>query len=399
LAGRVAEIAALPIQAERGRLWRAMNALRPERPLVLADPQNGWPELVPETDLVCDDPLLRGWELGLRQTIFRHEQIHDDRPVTSWFNVPWAVDVGDYGLTERQERTDAHGSYRWDAPIRTIGDLDRLHPRRIVVDHGETARREKLARELVGDILPVRRFGEAVCRAKLTRVAIHLRGLQQMMLDMVDNPELLHRLMAFLREDFLREWELYEAEGVLSPNNEPDSQLGSGALGHTDLLPPAQTAGRPHMADMWCWGESQETVGVGPRHFYEYVLSYQLPLMARFGLVDYGCCEPLDTKFDLLIRHVPRLRSLAVSPWSNRRLAAEKIGRNYVYVYKPNPTPVCSPEPDWDLAEREVQETLEIAAGCCVVIVLKDTSTFHNEPWRVTRWSDLASRIAREMAE
>ncbi len=48
LAEQVAEIAALPIQTERARLWREMNSLQPERPLVLADPQNGWCELIPD---------------------------------------------------------------------------------------------------------------------------------------------------------------------------------------------------------------------------------------------------------------------------------------------------------------------------------------------------------------
>ena len=42
LAERVAEIAALPVQRARAQLWQAMNSLQPERPMVLADPQNGW---------------------------------------------------------------------------------------------------------------------------------------------------------------------------------------------------------------------------------------------------------------------------------------------------------------------------------------------------------------------
>lgn len=401
LAEELAEAAALSIQRERAQLWRATNRLCPERPLILADPQNGWPELVGEDDLECGDPLLREWELGLRRRLFAHRHIHDDRPLTRWFNIPWVIEVGDYGLVERQERSDEHGSYRWDAPIKTEADLDRLHPRRIEIDEAATAAHERLARDIFGTgasaILDVRRHGEAVCRAKLTRVAIHLRGLQQMMLDMYDNPQLLHRLMAFLRDDFEREWTLYEAAGALSPNNEPDSQLGAGGLGHTDLLP--DLAGGPaRRSQMWCWGESQETVGVGPRQFDEYVLQYQLPLLNRFGLVDYGCCEPLDNKLDLLMRYLPRLRSVAVSPWSDRRKVAEKIGAKYVFVYKPNPSRVCSPTPDWEQAERDVRETLEIAAGCCVVIVMKDTSTFHHEPARITRWTDMASRLAREAA-
>ncbi len=398
LAEQLAEIAALPVQAERADLWLAMNSLRPVRTLVLADPQNGWSELVPETTLECSHPLLRGWELGLRRSIFRHQFIHDDWPITDTFYVQWVVDVGGYGLQETQMRSEEKGSYTWDAPIKTAADLEKLHPRLIQVDHAQTAQNIALAEDILGDLLTVKRMGESMCRVKLTRVGIHLRGLQQMMLDMYDDPDLLHSLMAFLRDDFWHEWQVYQQEGVLTLNNQPDSVLGSGSLGHTSELPTAGFNGQVRMEDMWCWGESQETVGVSPQQFDEFVLQYQLPLMNRFGLVDYGCCEPLDNKFDLLIRQIPRLRSVAVSPWCNRSIAAEKLGDRYVYVWKPNPSLICSPQPDFTTAEKDIQDTLEIAKSCNLVMVMKDTSTFHNEPWRITRWTDIASRLAKGSA-
>ena len=393
LAEQVAEIASLPVQAERSRQWLAMNDLKPERPMVLADPQNGWDELATPQSLECQDALLRSWEMALRQKIIRHQYIHDDWPLTAWFNVAWVIDTGDYGLHEIQIRHDEKGSYTWIPPIKSEADLEKLHPRAIHIDHQQTARNVALAEDILGDLLPVRRFGEATCRAKLSRVAVHLRGLQQMMLDMYDNPALLHTLMAFLRDDFLNEWLIYEREEVLILNNQPDSLLGSGSLGHTRLLPGPDFQGHVTMADMWCWGESQETVGVSTTQFDEFVLQYQLPLLNRFGLVDYGCCEPLDKKFDLIISKLPRLHSVAVSPWCDLVIAAEKLGDRYVYVWKPNPSLLCAPQADFSAMEQEIRQTLKIARDCCLVIVMKDTSTFHHEPWRITRWTDLASRL------
>ena len=110
LAGQVVEIAALPVQAERSRLWQKMNALQAERPLVLANPQNGWCELLSDEELVCSHPLLREWEMTLRRLIYRHQYIHDDWPVTNRFDVNWVVDVGGYGLQETQIRSEARGS-------------------------------------------------------------------------------------------------------------------------------------------------------------------------------------------------------------------------------------------------------------------------------------------------
>ena len=45
LAGEIKEIAERDDQREKARLWKACNDLEPERPMVLADPQGGWPEL------------------------------------------------------------------------------------------------------------------------------------------------------------------------------------------------------------------------------------------------------------------------------------------------------------------------------------------------------------------
>lgn len=392
LAKRVAEIASLPVQADRARLWKDTNALRPRRPLVLAKPEGGWLELAPESQLQCE--FLRDWEMTLRRRIFRHEHIHDDCPITDTFDVGQAIRVGDYGVKVKEFRTEARGAYRWDPPIKSAKDIEKLHPRSVEVDRQRTRRNIELALDLFGDILRVRTRGIAFLRAKLTRVLIHLRGFGQMMLDMYDNPGLLHDLMAFLRDDMLHVWECYEREGVLSLNNGPDDILGSGGVGHTDELPAKDFQGRVRMKDMWCWGESQECVGVGPQQFYEFVLKYQLPLMNRFGLVDYGCCEPLADRLGLLIQHIPRLRWVSVSPWCDRQVAAEKLADKYVYVYKPNPSTICSPKPDYDAAEKELCETLNIASGCCIQLVMKDTHTFHNEPERITRWTDIASRLA-----
>jgi hypothetical protein len=202
--------------------------------------------------------------------------------------------------------------------------------------------------------------------------------------------------MAFLRDNHTHFMDFCERENVLSLNNGPEMINGSGGNAVNTDLPASDFNGTVRLKDMFCWGESQETVGVGPKQFDEFVLAYQLPLMKRFGLVDYGCCEPVDNKIDLIIAKVPQLRWVSVSPWANREMLAQKIGNKFVYVYKPNPSRICSPTPDWKAAEEEVRETLRIAKGCNVSLIMKDTSTFHHQPDRITRWSDMARRICEE---
>jgi len=398
LAKRVAEVASLPEQAKRIRLWKQFNSLKPERPMVLAYPEGGWRDLLPESVLQCFNPLFRSWEMTLRKTIYQFEKIHDDQPVTSNFNISWVMNYGDYGFLETRIRTDVLGSFTWKAPVKTIADLDKLHMRRISVDREETQKLKNMAKNILGDILNVRVYGPLWWSLGLTETLIKLRGLEQVMIDMYENPSLLHMLMSLLRDDILNMLDYCEREGLLSLNSGGDDFVGSAGIGATDELPQSDFIGGVRTCDMWVLGESQEFVGVGPDQFYEFALKYQLPILNKFGIVCYGCCEPLDKKFDLLIQHIPKLRRVSVSPWCNKKIAAEKLNDHFIYSWKPNPATICGPEVDYKFLEHDIRETLEIAKGCCVELIMKDTHTFHGDKERITKWTNMAQKIANEYA-
>lgn len=402
LARLVAQIGALPIQAQRARLWTACNDLKPERAMVLATQQptdemdKAW------LKMECQAPFYRDMESQLRHIIMHHEHIPDDFPIVGEYKVFVPIHgagYGDYGFDLlATHSTHAQGAYHIEPVIQSEKDLEKLHFRPIRVDHEAGERAATQAQEVLGDILPVRKIGKTFWRYGLSRVLIHMRGLEQMMLDLYDNPELMHRLMAFLRDDFLNEIDIMEAEGIITQNTMADAVTGSGGLSPTTALAPVPPGQAAQLRDCICWAESQETVGVGPEQFDEFVLQYQVPLMERFGLTDYGCCESLDYKMDLLTAKIPNLRWVAVAPWANRQVCAEKIGKKYVYVYKPNPSRISSPKPDWESARKDIAETLQIARGCAIHICMKDTKTFFNEPQRTTQWCEMAVRLAEQMS-
>jgi len=401
VAKRIADIAALPEQAEKIRLWKTCNDLKPERPMVLAI-QQPWDELCNAwVKLECEGEQARGMENSLRVRVVHHEHIPDDRPILGKWDIGIPVSgagYDDYGFKLLTTHSgEGRGAYHIEPVIKCLGDMDKLHFRPVTLDHEAVGRNAAFYQELFGDILEVRKVGRDYWRYGLSRVLIHMIGLENMMLYMYDDPDLLHALMGFLRDDYMNELDIFERENAIMANNVPDANLGSGGLAPNSALPAGGYTPAP-LKDCWCWAESQETVGVGPKQFDEFVLAYQIPLMNRFGMVDYGCCEPPDHKLDVLFEKVPHLRWIAVSAWSDRKLCAEKIGGKYVYVYKPNPSHICSITAAWDAAEQEVRETLEIAKGCPIHIVMKDTSTFHGEAERTTRWCEMAKRLAIESA-
>ncbi|HUV38719.1 MAG TPA: hypothetical protein VMY39_03855, partial [Planctomycetota bacterium] len=91
LAKRVAEIVALPVQAERRALWKRHNALERVRPMILVFPEGSWRELLPDTSLTCGDKRAREIERTLRVRLYTHEHFRDDTVIERTWVVSKAV--------------------------------------------------------------------------------------------------------------------------------------------------------------------------------------------------------------------------------------------------------------------------------------------------------------------
>jgi len=181
--------------------------------------------------------------------------------------------------------------------------------------------------------------------------------------------------------------------------NNDNHRVGSGAYGYSDELPAEDFDGehvRP--IDLWGNGAAQIFSEVSPEMHAEFALQYEIKWMKRFGLNYYGCCEPLHNKLDLL-KDVPNLRKISISPWADLDKAVEQMRGKYVISYKPNPAIFA--ERQWDLAKArsDLQQALEKMEGCCIEIIAKDLSTVQNEPRRLWEWSSMASDITAEFAE
>jgi hypothetical protein len=149
---------------------------------------------------------------------------------------------------------------------------------------------------------------------------------------------------------------------------------------------------------LWCFCASQEFGLVSPAMFEEFMLRYQVPIMREFGLSAYGCCEDLTPKIRVL-RQIPNLRRIAVSPMANVRHCAEQIGERYVLAYRPSPSDMVGYS--WD--EARVRRILRQDLGACrdcrchADITLKDVETVQHEPQRLYRWVAVTREIIEEV--
>ncbi len=395
LAARLAERAHRDANAEKRRAWHALDAGRGDRPMILAELQ-GLPDVeLPEeiTTYECESDEARAWERRLRADIYRHDTLRDDHVIEPFVNVKWDVTTTDYGVRVEYHTPAGDGhvtARRWDSPITDLDrDLPLLKPRRFTVDRASTMDAYERASELFDGILQARIRGSHYWTLGMTWTAIELVGLERFMMAMYDNPDGVHRLMRFLADDALAFTGWLESEGLYTLNNEND-YTGSGTLGYTATLPlPGSDPARPARQDLWCLSESQETVGVGPDMFGEFVFPYQKEVTDHFGRVYYGCCEPLHSRIDI-IRQMKNLARVSVSPWADQEAMATACGRDLVFSRKPNPATISSSAWDEDLLREDIRGTLRSANGCRTEIIMKDVHTLAGEPDRLARWVGLA---------
>jgi hypothetical protein len=393
LASQVAELAARPIEQEKRDLWYQLNALEPTRPVVFCDPENGWNEIITIDQFECEGEMALRWEMVLRKEIFWGAEMCDDRVIAPHFIVSHVYEESDWGMHERKIGGSDGGSYVWESPLKSYNDFDKLHYPIITVNYEATDRVFELANDVLGDILPVRLRTAWWWTLGMTWTLVNIRGLQQIMLDMFDYPDELHRLIAFLRDGHLAKLDFLEENGLLSLNND-DTYVGSGGFGWTNALPQSDFDGHVRTTDMWGFTESQETVGVSPEMFEEFIFPYQLPIQKRFGLNCYGCCEPLDKRWHI-VKDIPNLRRVSVSPWADIANMAEMLGDRYIFSMKPSPTDLAMTGFDEERIRAELREALQKTRNCRVEVLMKDNHTIRNDPQRVVRWV----QIVREEAE
>ncbi len=399
LAQQVAEIAALPIQDTRRRLWVEHNSLRTQRPMMLIFPEGAWQELLPESALLCTDEEARRIEWQLRSRVYHHVHFQDDTVIEGEWIVGKVIRSSGWGLEpKRIPSPEARGAYMFDPVLLEPADLHKLRFPEMTYDADATERALDQAQDLFGDILQVRLKGVGHLSYHLMNQYVHWRGLEAAMLDMCLQPQFLHDAMAILEEGHRRILDQYVEQNLLSLNNDGTYQ-NSGGNGYTDELPkPGFDPARIRPCDMWASAESQELAQVGPKHHAEFALRYERRLLAPFGLTGYGCCENLTHKLDDVLT-LPHLRRISISPFADVERCAERLGGDVIFSWKPHPAHLVG---DFDeVAIRSyIRHALETTQreGCVLEMVLKDTHTCEHRPERFDRWTQIARQEIERLA-
>jgi hypothetical protein len=384
LAARYAELANLPVQGERRVRAADINGLIQRRPMVWIH-EIPWHEMDIDGKLrlVCENDFAREIEWFFRSALFRWEYFQVDMIVENYYPVlrKFIDSSGGFNVREDTLATDERNhiiSHSYIDQLDTLEKVEALPMPRIEAYPEEDKARVEAAEEILGDILPVNLAGYNIYHAPWD-VIPRMRGVSAIMFDLMDRPELMRATIKKFTEHGLSRMKQMETLGLLD-----------GGLPEVHCTPAyvsGFTPGPSKLKGIWFRGMAQMFSDISPAMHDEFDLQYMKPLMAECGLAYYGCCEALDNKISLL-KTIPNLRKIGVSPRANPEKCAEQIGGAYVYAHKPNPAHVAGAF-DVDTVRREIARVADtcIKNKCPYEFVLKDISTAGYKPGNLIDWA------------
>ncbi len=406
LAARWMEFASLPIMAERRRQWRDLKDLKSERPMILVETCM-LDDYIEAHEFVCIDPYLRNIERSLHEIVRHAEEIGDDIVVDPFFRIPWVVDISDYGLPmePHHARTDSGAKslgYSFDFSFKSADDLPRLNQRKRKLHRDRSIAQKELLDGIFGDILPVVIGGYdwfnknpgyhpwlGNLYAGLTMDLFKMVGNDRLLYWVYDQPDLIHEIMKIIRDDRITHFRFLESEGLLYQNTDTWNPCPC-SYGFVSDLPQTEfskTEGSPAgLKDSWMWTESQESEPLSPAMLDEFFLPYMGEVLELGGLTYYGCCERVNDRFEYIEKQIPNLRAVSVSGWNDFFAMAEMLGKRYVYSRKPTPAYISGANPDWELVEKDVDDTLKAARDCNLEFAFRDIYTINGDRNRLAEW-------------
>jgi hypothetical protein len=397
LAKQYTEVASDEKNTERIRRIKDMHSLKEVRPPLWFD-QLPWHELNVDDQmtLCCESEFARSLEWEFRQTLFRWKYFQGDMVVSRVFYIQKAFTESGIGISiQENTATSEYGSkdsiisHDFKDQLDTGDKVDAL--KIPVIQAQPEIDREKCecASEILDGILPVELRGHAIYYNAWDLIT-RFRGITNCLVDMIDNPELVHHTIKKFEEIYTSRFTQMREQGLLdfrypSMNCTPT---------YTHELPAKDYDGSTiRFKDLWWCGTAQLMVSASPAMNEEFNLQYLRPFMAKCGMSYYGCCEPLDKVIPYL-KKIPNLRKIGASPWTNLRSQAEQMGADYVLSRKPNPALVARVI-DPDAIKKEITETIEICRENKTPFeyILKDISTVHSKVENLVEWNRIVTGV------
>ncbi|MFI3326423.1 MAG: hypothetical protein R3Y35_09645 [Clostridia bacterium] len=382
-------------------IHKAINDLKPIRPTVLID-ELPWNQMNFDGSLtlLCQDDFLKKIEFQLRQNIYKLKYFPCDIMFENCLNIPKSINLSGFGMnieetTKKFDSTSNITSHKYISQFNCVEDIEKIKMPTITYDEIETKKRCDLVSDCVGDLIDIRLNGMSTSYQfsyKVWDIIASYMTVDDLLINLMDEPEFMHELIQKLSDVFTSTVDQLEVQGLLDEN---DLYCHCSATPCSDIEK-AKDPTRVTPKNMWGRGLAQILATVSPAMHDEFEVQYANKALERYGLVYYGCCEPLDRKIDIL-RQIKNLRKISITPWADFNIASEAIGSDYAISAKANPSALCVKNINEKAIEKELSDILKACQknNSPVEIILKDISTVSNNPKSLFKWAEIAMSLVK----
>lgn len=397
LARKQLEYAKSELNQKRIKEWYLHNDLKGERPMVQLEMWTFEQEIIPQR-LKCVTPKARALEAQLYRNFLNRELFDDDRVVPDYFPLSYDAWFRMFDIEVKVENAqlDGHQSLGHHF-IPCLEDLEddyeegKIKPSTFGVDLEQTEKKKQFIEEMIGDILPVKIQMDCLYSVP-TQMLVHIMSMEQMMFNMYDYPELFKKMMGQIADDTLAYYRMLEEKKLILPTTTFES-VGQGTFAFTNDLPGEDVfRERPFTTkDVWGFMDSQETVGISPQMYEEFIFPCYQKISSQYGLLSYGCCEPVHPIWENCISKLENLRKVSISPWCDEAYMGEQLrGSRVIYHRKPSPNYLGVDRIlDEDALREHIRTTLRAAKGCKVEFTQRDVYTIHNDLDKARRYIEI----------
>lgn len=374
------------------KLWLKHNSCTGERPMLTVETDTFADDILPQK-MRCKTDTGRKIEFRLLLKQVNCVEFEDDSVLPDYFPVQHQFFLKPFGIDLKITRTEGLGHHFDPQIIDLERDFHLLKQTTFHCEDGQLKEIMEFAEDSFGDILPVRFEGMAPW-CTLTQDLVHLMGMENMFFAMYDYPESFRTVLDRLSDDYIAFFDYLEENELLLPTNGSE-RVSQGTYGFNDVLPKE----KKHYTtrDIWGFMDSQETVGVSAEMFAELIFPYYKKVGERFGLLSYGCCEPVHPIWDNCIRRLTNLKKVSISPWCDENFMGERLcGSSVIYHRKPDPTILgVGSALDEDRLRKHIRATVKAAEGCTIEFSQRDVYSVSKSAEKVKRYV----QILREETE
>lgn len=374
--------------------WYLHNELKGERPMVHLEIGGFGREVIPEL-LHCTGGFARSVEERLYRNFLNQEWFDDDRVTPDYYGMSYDTSFVLFGIEihvqhVKDMENKVSVGHQFESLVCDLEeDYEKLGKTEFDVDIESTLAKKQAIEDAIGDILPVRMEGSCLGSVP-TQMLVHFMSMENIMLNMYDYPDLFKEMMGRIADDTIAYYRFLEEKKVLLPTT-GGGHWGQGSWCYNRTLPDDKEQGTYVTKDLCGFMDSQETVAISPDMFEEFIFPCYQKIASQFGLLSYGCCEPMDPIWERCISKLDNLRKVSISPWCNQSYMGERLrGKNIIFHRKPSPNYLgIGSVLDEDAVRKHIRESLAAAKGCKLEITQRDVQTINHDIGKARRYVDI----------